>query len=345
MPARPLGDRGRHDPRTSPDRPHAGARSTESVTTRGAVAAATTGAASYRPSGTTTRGAPGTGVAARQPQTTARHGQRPTGPAPDRVRQPPGQAAGVVDEPSRQPVRRAPPRHELRPEPGPGSAGERLLQCAYGTQDRAQPLLPRPGPRPPQPGDDRVRRPAGDGVRRHRGRRRRVRRDACAPARPASCTCSTSGALAYPEYRGNGVLASLGNISENPHVGMLMVDFSEDVIGLHVNGRARIVEDADLRAEWPGLPAEFVRGRTPERWVRRARRGGLHPLPQAHPADAGRAAQPRLGHRRRAAQGRRLLRRSRRPGARAFAEPSTRDHPGGGGAPVRGRAGCTAACG
>jgi len=26
--------------------------------------------------------------------------------------------------------------------------------------------------------------------------------------------------LAYPEYRGNGVMASLGNISENPHVGV-----------------------------------------------------------------------------------------------------------------------------
>jgi len=25
--------------------------------------------------------------------------------------------------------------------------------------------------------------------------------------------------LAYPEYRGNGVMASLGNISENPHIG------------------------------------------------------------------------------------------------------------------------------
>jgi predicted pyridoxine 5'-phosphate oxidase superfamily flavin-nucleotide-binding protein len=63
------------------------------------------------------------------------------------------------------------------------------------------------------------------------------------------------------------VLASLGNISENPHIGMLMIDFTEDVIGLHVNGRARIVEDADLRAEWPSLPAEVERGRAPERWV------------------------------------------------------------------------------
>ena len=49
--------------------------------------------------------------------------------------------------------------------------------------------------------------------------------------------------LAYPEYRGNGVMSSLGNISENPHVGLLFVDFTEAKIGLHVNGRARIVEN------------------------------------------------------------------------------------------------------
>lgn len=44
--------------------------------------------------------------------------------------------------------------------------------------------------------------------------------------------------LAYPEYRGNGVMSSLGNISENPHVGLMFVDFAGDRIGLHVNGNA-----------------------------------------------------------------------------------------------------------
>jgi len=73
--------------------------------------------------------------------------------------------------------------------------------------------------------------------------------------------------LAYPEYRGNGVMARLGNISENAHVAMLLLDFVDDLIGLHVNGRARIVDDAELRAVHPDLPADFDRGRTPERWV------------------------------------------------------------------------------
>jgi uncharacterized protein len=53
--------------------------------------------------------------------------------------------------------------------------------------------------------------------------------------------------LAYPEYRGNGVMSSLGNLAENPHVGLTFIDFQTDRIGLHVNGRARIVENDELR--------------------------------------------------------------------------------------------------
>ncbi|WP_009760369.1 pyridoxamine 5'-phosphate oxidase family protein [Rhodococcus sp. JVH1] len=76
-----------------------------------------------------------------------------------------------------------------------------------------------------------------------------------------------STTLAYPEYRGNGVMASLGNILENPHVGLILVDFVHDLIGLHVNGAARLVEDADLRSEVVGLPVGGSNGRTPECWV------------------------------------------------------------------------------
>ncbi len=72
--------------------------------------------------------------------------------------------------------------------------------------------------------------------------------------------------IAYPEYRGNGVLASLGNISENPHVAILMVDFFDDLVGLHVNGGARL-----LSAEWAtehGLVSEDTApGRRAEGWV------------------------------------------------------------------------------
>ena len=85
-------------------------------------------------------------------------------------------------------------------------------------------------------------------------------------------------ALAYPEYRGNGVMATLGNLSENPHVGLLFVDFFGSTVGCHVNGTARIVENDSLLSGVGGFPAalrEMARneleisgnGRQPERWV------------------------------------------------------------------------------
>lgn len=73
--------------------------------------------------------------------------------------------------------------------------------------------------------------------------------------------------LVWPEYRGNGVLASLGNIVENPHVGLLFVDFFRDIIGLHVNGYARVVEHALMVAAHPDLPVDPVPGRRPDVWV------------------------------------------------------------------------------
>jgi len=48
--------------------------------------------------------------------------------------------------------------------------------------------------------------------------------------------------LIYPEYKGNGVMASMGNISENPNIGLLFIDFFETKVGLHVNGKANIIK-------------------------------------------------------------------------------------------------------
>ena len=76
----------------------------------------------------------------------------------------------------------------------------------------------------------------------------------------------------YPEYRGNGVYASLGNISENPHIGILFVDFLETTIGLHVNGKAAVIDNEQLleRNDVPDAVREAIQvdgGRQPERWV------------------------------------------------------------------------------
>jgi uncharacterized protein len=85
-----------------------------------------------------------------------------------------------------------------------------------------------------------------------------------------------SKTVMWPEYKGNGVTASQGNITENGHVGILMVDFFETAVGLHVNGRAAIVDNqavAAFSALFDRLP--FATGaheapeakKTPERWV------------------------------------------------------------------------------
>ncbi|WP_199896655.1 pyridoxamine 5'-phosphate oxidase family protein [Streptomyces niger] len=73
--------------------------------------------------------------------------------------------------------------------------------------------------------------------------------------------------LIYPEYRGNGVMASLGNLSENPRLGILFVDFLRDRIGLHINGRAWVVPDEEMRVRHPDLPVDPVPGRRAQLWV------------------------------------------------------------------------------
>jgi truncated hemoglobin YjbI/predicted pyridoxine 5'-phosphate oxidase superfamily flavin-nucleotide-binding protein len=79
--------------------------------------------------------------------------------------------------------------------------------------------------------------------------------------------------LVYPEYRGNGVMASQGNMTENPHIGMIFVDFFDSTVGLHVNGKAKVVEHQDLLKYRKELPQDVIdeinaEGRLrPERWI------------------------------------------------------------------------------
>jgi predicted pyridoxine 5'-phosphate oxidase superfamily flavin-nucleotide-binding protein len=148
----------------------------------------------------------------------------------------------------------------------PGCAGEHLLQQAYGTADRAERFY-----------RDQVLDHLNPEMIEFVGRMEM----AFIGTADAGGECDSTfragppgflhvldpERLAYPEYRGNGVLASLGNISENPHVAVLMIDFVRDLIGLHVNGRASIIDDGELRRAHPNLPVADERGRTPERWV------------------------------------------------------------------------------
>jgi predicted pyridoxine 5'-phosphate oxidase superfamily flavin-nucleotide-binding protein len=61
--------------------------------------------------------------------------------------------------------------------------------------------------------------------------------------------------IAFPNYDGNGMYLSMGNLAANPSVGMLFIDF-EGRDRMRVNGEASVDFDEELRAWWP--EAQFV---------------------------------------------------------------------------------------
>ena len=56
--------------------------------------------------------------------------------------------------------------------------------------------------------------------------------------------------IAFPNYDGNGMYLSLGNLVENPQVGLLFISFTEPK-RVRLNGVASIADDDPLAAEWP----------------------------------------------------------------------------------------------
>jgi uncharacterized protein len=63
--------------------------------------------------------------------------------------------------------------------------------------------------------------------------------------------------VAFRNYDGNGMYFSMGNLLENPHVGMLFIDFvSERPSRLRLNGTASIDQRDALIDQYPG--AQFI---------------------------------------------------------------------------------------
>ena len=153
----------------------------------------------------------------------------------------------------------------------PGSQGERVLQEQYGSIDRANDFY-----------DTQMRNHLNDRMVKLIERQEMM----FIATSDAKGECDSSfragfpgfvvvlddKTLIYPEYRGNGVYASLGNISENPHVGILFVDFFDSTIGLHVNGKAKVIDNEQMMqcmaaAETVFEPMQVVGRPQPERWV------------------------------------------------------------------------------
>ena len=51
--------------------------------------------------------------------------------------------------------------------------------------------------------------------------------------------------LVFPDYSGNNLFNSLGNILVNPNIGMIFIDF-ENAMRLRVNCRAEVIENPAL---------------------------------------------------------------------------------------------------
>ncbi len=58
--------------------------------------------------------------------------------------------------------------------------------------------------------------------------------------------------LAFPDYDGNGMFKSLGNIEANPHVGLLFIAMHGKPQRLRVNGTAHVMRNDPLLRETPG---------------------------------------------------------------------------------------------
>lgn len=58
--------------------------------------------------------------------------------------------------------------------------------------------------------------------------------------------------LIFPDYDGNGMFKSLGNLRANPQIGLLFIRLGEKPGRLRVNGRAELSFDDPLLAAMPG---------------------------------------------------------------------------------------------
>jgi uncharacterized protein len=56
------------------------------------------------------------------------------------------------------------------------------------------------------------------------------------------------GVIEFPEYDGNSMYRTIGNISRNPNVGLLFVKFDGKTARIRINGHATIHDDAETLA-------------------------------------------------------------------------------------------------
>ncbi|HLZ73274.1 MAG TPA: pyridoxamine 5'-phosphate oxidase family protein [Dehalococcoidia bacterium] len=91
---------------------------------------------------------------------------------------------------------------------------------------------------------------------------------------PGFVSVLDAATLRFPDYAGNGMFQTLGNLAEQPEAGLLFVDFARGST-LQLSGRARVLWDAENAAAFAGAErvVEFAidavietAGATPLRW-------------------------------------------------------------------------------
>jgi len=69
---------------------------------------------------------------------------------------------------------------------------------------------------------------------------------------PGFVRVTADNEIAFPDYDGNGMFKSLGNLLVNPNVGLLFIDLHERPRRLRVNGSATVSRDDPLLGETVG---------------------------------------------------------------------------------------------
>ncbi|MGE0829739.1 MAG: pyridoxamine 5'-phosphate oxidase family protein [Hyphomonadaceae bacterium] len=72
---------------------------------------------------------------------------------------------------------------------------------------------------------------------------------------PGFVRASAPDLIVFPDYDGNGMFRSLGNIQANPNVALLFIALSETPKRLRINGRAVLSFDDPMMAEFAGAQA------------------------------------------------------------------------------------------
>lgn len=134
----------------------------------------------------------------------------------------------------------------------PGSDGEHDLQDSLDTRDRAETFYEKAMK---DHLTDRVQRFIQDRIMFFLSTADANGETDCSPRfGPAGfVTVLDENRLCYPEYRGNGVHASLGNMKENPHASLLFVDWWDTTVGCHVNGHVELRETMDIATDPSGI--------------------------------------------------------------------------------------------